>query len=124
MRPSPGRSRSSSAVAVIYLADDDFEVNEERLEAIAPPLGDDDRAWLADCLADDDDDEPTDSDAQAIDEAAELVASTTRCPRDGEQQVTKTTTTGGSDPYAIEHLACGHEVIAFGPALGDIQIIN
>lgn len=66
------------AVAVIYLADDDFEVNEERLEAIAPPLGDDDRAWLADCLADDDDDEPTDSDAQAIDEAAELVASTSR----------------------------------------------
>jgi hypothetical protein len=42
-------------------------------DTTAPRLSDADREWMLACLASDDDG-PTDSDAQAMDEAAELLA--------------------------------------------------
>lgn len=39
---------------------------------------------------------------------------TVDCPKDGTQGVKSTTTTGGSDPYAVDLLKCGHQVADFG----------
>lgn len=40
---------------------------------------------------------------------------TTDCPDHGMQKVVKEGSTGGSDPYTILHLACGHAVVCMGP---------
>jgi hypothetical protein len=40
---------------------------------------------------------------------------TDECPEHGEQEVTGSHSSLGSDPYNINHLACGHEVICMGP---------
>jgi len=40
---------------------------------------------------------------------------TDECPEHGEQRVTGSRASAGSDPYNINKLACGHEVICMGP---------
>lgn len=39
----------------------------------------------------------------------------TECPIHGEVEVTGYGRTLGSDPYAIEHAACGHDLVCYGP---------
>ena len=51
------------------------------------------------------------------------LADTAWCPLDGDQLVTGYGTTRGPDPYAIDQLACGHHVVAYGPDHADVQII-
>lgn len=46
---------------------------------------------------------------------------TDTCPEHGVQDVTGYSATQGSDPYSVQHLACGHKVICLGP--GDPNII-
>jgi hypothetical protein len=40
---------------------------------------------------------------------------TDECPEHGIQQITGYSSTGGPDPYAVNELACGHNVICMGP---------
>lgn len=37
------------------------------------------------------------------------------CPEHGPQKVVRYSQTRGSDPYAVNILACGHAVVCFGP---------
>ena len=40
---------------------------------------------------------------------------TDTCPEHGEQAVTSYSSTPGPDPYGVQHLACGHRVVCYGP---------
>lgn len=44
-----------------------------------------------------------------------LAHPTAECPEHGTQDITGGSSTGGPDPYHIDHLACGHHVICMGP---------
>lgn len=44
------------------------------------------------------------------------------CPKHGEQRVIRESSIGGVDPYAVNHLACGHRVVCFGPGEDNVII--
>ena len=46
---------------------------------------------------------------------AEWQLEVTKCPEHGDQAVVGYASTGGPDPYGVDKLACGHEVICMGP---------
>ena len=50
---------------------------------------------------------------------------TQHCPEHGEQVVvSERVTKDRMDPYVIQRLACGHEVIAMGGDIEDIHIVQ
>jgi hypothetical protein len=46
------------------------------------------------------------------------------CPKDGDRRIVRLESTGGSDPYSIEVLACGHRVIWMSGAKEDCHILE
>ena len=46
------------------------------------------------------------------------------CPVHGQQSVVHHSVTQGPDPYDVDHLACGHAVVSFGPANSDTFIVG
>lgn len=44
------------------------------------------------------------------------------CPTHGRENVTGTRSTGGPDPYGVDELACGCDVVCYGPGEPNVVI--